>query len=265
MNGYFLFFRCQDMRLGKADALLPEENEKLEAHMKSRTYTGELCLPNFKQGDDLAECQRAAGDNAQALRKYALQLKEAADLCEELAAICKKHRLVIEGDTHTISVTGPWKVMHELIDSGMIDPGPEDEDDDDVGEAGDGDEPHQATDSGQEDQARAVDEAADPQGAASTVWRPLGKVTIDTARLLLIDPCNFVDSADQAIIPNGEMAVQQIAIPGGDLSAVVVETGLGDGRYRVEGRYAESPFGRRLAEIRVRFMDEDGDWLGGDE
>jgi len=90
-------------------------------------------------------------------------------------------------------------------------------------------------------------------------WQPLGAVTIDTGRLLLVDPVHQgrVDAgADDG----------QITIPGGDLSAVQVPTGIGDGRYQVEGRVIESPvFGQRLAEIRVRFLDEGGNWLGGDE
>jgi hypothetical protein len=90
-----------------------------------------------------------------------------------------------------------------------------------------------------------------------TGWKTLGFVTIDTARLLLVDPTHAGPDA-------WGVAAQQVAIPGGDYSAVVTETGLGDGRYRVEGRYAGSPFGRRLAEIRVRFLDEGGNWLGAD-
>jgi hypothetical protein len=89
-------------------------------------------------------------------------------------------------------------------------------------------------------------------------WLPIGSVTIDTARLLLLDPIH------QGRV-NADAADGQIAIPGGDFSAVQVPTGIGDGRYRVEGRVIESPmFGRRLAEIRVRFLDEDGNWLGAD-
>jgi hypothetical protein len=91
----------------------------------------------------------------------------------------------------------------------------------------------------------------------SSPWKLLGFITIDTARLLLIDPMHvdFEAGGDEA---------QQIAIPGGDFSAVAVGTGMGDGRYRVEGRYADSPFGRRLAEIRVRFLDKYGNWMGAD-
>jgi hypothetical protein len=89
-------------------------------------------------------------------------------------------------------------------------------------------------------------------------WKPLGSVTIDSGRLLLLDPVH------QGRV---EMGAEdgQIAIPGGDLSAVQVPTGIGDGRYWVDGRFIDSPiFGERLAEIRVRFLDEFGNWLGAD-
>ena len=97
----------------------------------------------------------------------------------------------------------------------------------------------------------------DPAEPSDDGWQRLGAVTIDTGRLLLVDPVHHgrVDDAEDG----------QIAIPGGDLSAVQVPTGIGDGRYRVEGRFKVSPlFGRRLAEIRVRFLDQYGNWLGGD-
>ncbi len=88
-------------------------------------------------------------------------------------------------------------------------------------------------------------------------WQVLGTVTIDTARLLLIDPIH--ENAEFSDLEEG-----QITLPGGDYQALVVRTGLGDGRYRVEGRYAETRFGRRLAEIRIRFVGVDGEWLGAD-
>jgi len=89
-------------------------------------------------------------------------------------------------------------------------------------------------------------------------WIPLGSVTIDTARLLLLDPIH------QGRV-DAEAKDGQIAVHGGDYTAVQVPTGIGDGRYRVEGRVLNSPiFGQRLAEIRVRFLDEHGNWLGAD-
>jgi hypothetical protein len=91
-----------------------------------------------------------------------------------------------------------------------------------------------------------------------TQWNPLGYVTIDTARLLLVDPMH-VGGVDANTVE-----AKQIGIPGGDFSAVVVPTGLGDGRYPVEGRYADSVFGRRLAEVRIRFLDDEGNRLGAD-
>jgi hypothetical protein len=92
----------------------------------------------------------------------------------------------------------------------------------------------------------------------STKWNHLGFVTIDTARLLLVDPMH-VDGVDA-----NDVEGKQIDIPGGDFSAVVVPTGMGDGRYPVEGRYDDCAFGRRLAEVRIRFLDDDGNWLGAD-
>jgi hypothetical protein len=98
----------------------------------------------------------------------------------------------------------------------------------------------------------------DAEESKSAEWEPLGFVTIDTARMLLVDPVHTQQRFQDA----GE---EQIAIPGGDFSAVQVGTGIGDGRYRVEGRFMDSVFGRRLGEIRVRFLDERGSWLGSDE
>jgi hypothetical protein len=86
-------------------------------------------------------------------------------------------------------------------------------------------------------------------------WQPLGFVTIDTARLLLVDPVHTQERFHEG----------QLAIPGGDYSAVQVSTGIGDGRYLVEGRLVDGVFGRRLGEIRVRFLDEHGNWLGADQ
>lgn len=98
------------------------------------------------------------------------------------------------------------------------------------------------------------DSADDPEDD----WHHLGFVTIDSATLLLVDPVH------QGRVDLGAED-GQIAIPGGDFSAVQVPTGIGDGRYQVEGRVIDSPiFGRRVAEIRVQFLDEIGNWLGGD-
>lgn len=98
----------------------------------------------------------------------------------------------------------------------------------------------------------------DPADLPDSGWHHVGSVTIDTGRLLLLDPVH------QGRVDPGA-GDGQIAIPGGDLSAVQVPTGIGDGRYRVEARGIDSPiFGKRIAEIRVRFLDEEGNWLGGD-
>ena len=91
-------------------------------------------------------------------------------------------------------------------------------------------------------------------------WQVLGSVTIDTGTLLLIDEVHH----DADVTQMGESDCAQVPIPGGDFSAVAVATGMGDGRYPVEGRFADCPLGRRIAEIRVRFFDDEGNYLGGD-
>ena len=92
-------------------------------------------------------------------------------------------------------------------------------------------------------------------------WQVLGRVTIDTGTLLLIDPVH--NGADVGKLCESDHA--QVSIPGGDFSAVLVGAGMGDGRYSAEGRSVECPFGRRIAEIRVRFLNDDGDYLGGNK
>jgi hypothetical protein len=92
-------------------------------------------------------------------------------------------------------------------------------------------------------------------------WQVLGKITIDTGTLLLIDPVH--NGADVGKLVGADFA--QVSISGGDFSAVVVGTGMGDGRYAVEGRYVACPFGPRVAEIWLRFLDDDGGYLGADE
>jgi hypothetical protein len=68
------------------------------------------------------------------------------------------------------------------------------------------------------------------------VWHTIGNVVIDTATLMVCDPCN----ADE-----GE---------GSDL-AVFVDTGLGDGNYPVSVRYEDvQGFGKRVAEVRITFL-----------
>lgn len=92
-------------------------------------------------------------------------------------------------------------------------------------------------------------------------WQVLGHVTIDSATLLLIDPMHDRTSIDDLV----ESDHKQIAVPGGNFSAMLIRTGMGDGRFTVEGRFADCLFGRRIAEIRMRFLDDDGTFLGWDD
>ena len=66
---------------------------------------------------------------------------------------------------------------------------------------------------------------------ADSNWQVLGQITIDTGTLLLIDPVH--NGADVGELVGADFA--QVPIPGGDFSAVVVGTGMGDGRMRLKG------------------------------
>ena len=93
--------------------------------------------------------------------------------------------------------------------------------------------------------------AAKSRKKADSEWEQIGLVTIDTASILLIDPCH----ADKFCIPmsheNGEVVLDDAK-----RTAVITSTGWGDGKYLVEGRYQKDT--GRLAEIRVVFLDEEG-------
>ncbi len=83
-------------------------------------------------------------------------------------------------------------------------------------------------------------------------WQPIDCVFIDTAQLSLVDLMHTgLDTPD---FTDQEIAVDK------DVTGVVVTTGMGDGNYLVEGRYFKpnAVLGPRLAEIRVRFLDEEG-------
>ena len=118
---------------------------------------------------------------------------------------------------------------------------------------------HLARLEGTEVAGHSADKAAKPDPGGRE-WQVLGRVTIDTATLLLVDPIHA--GADVGEL--GETDHTQVSVPGGDFSAVLVGTGMGDGWYPVEGRYADCPFGRRIAEIRVRFLGDAREYLGGD-
>jgi hypothetical protein len=93
-------------------------------------------------------------------------------------------------------------------------------------------------------------------------WRMLGWVTIDAGTLLLIDPVR--GTADVGEL-GAHRSAAQVPIAGDDFSALLLSTGMADGRYMVEGRFANSLFGWRITEIRVRFPDDKGNYLGGDK
>jgi hypothetical protein len=78
-------------------------------------------------------------------------------------------------------------------------------------------------------------------------WRTLGRVTIDTGRLLLIDPIHVGGDWDMPVD-------SEFPLPWEKAVAVSTSTGMGDGLYTVQGRYCRE----WLAEIRIVFIDDEG-------
>lgn len=89
----------------------------------------ELQLPIYKMGDDLAEHLQEEKDTPSALLAYAESLKAAARMVESLAQHAEWLK-VEQADTHLILVSGPRLVVQALIDSGLLAPEQDTEDED---------------------------------------------------------------------------------------------------------------------------------------
>lgn len=84
-------------------------------HYLIRRY--DLHLPVFKQGDDLAAHLREGLDSKAALEALAHRYEVAAERCRGLAAVAGECAEVsVEGDTHVITVVGPFERLDALAD-----------------------------------------------------------------------------------------------------------------------------------------------------
>ncbi len=94
-------------------------------------------------------------------------------------------------------------------------------------------------------------------------WEQVGFCAVDAGCLLLIDPCYAWQSTEperyEAEVCDDWQDTKQLAFPAGHAGmGVLISTGLGDGSYPVEVRYEDvEGFGRRVAEVRIRFLSED--------
>ena len=96
----------------------------------------------------------------------------------------------------------------------------------------------------------------------SRKWRTIGEVCVDTGHIVICDPCNVEDASGRWM--DSDLDLNDCAkkdIRAWELTndhdcpiAAVVQTGLGDGVYEVEARYETSEWGKRIAEIRIKFL-----------
>jgi hypothetical protein len=92
-------------------------------------------------------------------------------------------------------------------------------------------------------------------------WRTIGEVCVDSGHLVICDPCRAQETsnrwADTDLNECAKNGVKAWELTNDDYYpiAVAVQTGLGDGIYKVEARYETDPvFGKRCAEIRIKFL-----------
>jgi hypothetical protein len=98
----------------------------------------------------------------------------------------------------------------------------------------------------------------------STEWQRIGEVSVDSGRLVLVDPMNLDDAShhEDAVrsrlededSDSASMSYELVTNEPGVAVALVLSTGLGDGLYPVEARFEEAAGTVRIAEVRVRFM-----------
>ncbi len=100
--------------------------------------------------------------------------------------------------------------------------------------------------------------------ADSNDWVQVGLVGIESGTCLIVDPTYHRDGfygveeveAVTLEVVGSPARVGTLKLPDGMIVGTAVATGFGDGEYPVEVRYADTRWGRRVAEVRVRFLDE---------
>lgn len=81
----------------------------------------EICLPVFKQGDDLAYAlDKYDGDVVRGLLNQARSYYKAGEALVAVAAHPRAAELTITADTHSIDVEGPQELLDELVARGLV-------------------------------------------------------------------------------------------------------------------------------------------------
>ena len=85
-------------------------------------------------------------------------------------------------------------------------------------------------------------------------WQKAGELVIDSAEMVLMDRWLLEEVPDYIDNPDEERLdyVPIVNDLGIELGAIL-RTGVGDGTYPIEVRYEDTPFGGRIAEVRIRF------------
>ena len=85
-------------------------------------------------------------------------------------------------------------------------------------------------------------------------WQTAGELVIDSAEMVLMDRWLLEEVPDYIDVPDEEQLDYAPIVNdlGVELGAIL-RTGIGDGTYPIEVRFEDTPFGRRIVEVRIRF------------
>jgi len=75
----------------------------------------EVCLPYYKQGDDLAHCLEGATPY-EALLKHADMMNDTKNILLQIAEVIKEDNIEIEADTHHIGLTVSEAIANLLVE-----------------------------------------------------------------------------------------------------------------------------------------------------
>jgi len=81
----------------------------------------EICLPVYKQGDDLASAiKEGGGDIIRGMRLQAGHYESASSILSTLSSHSRIHELEINASSHCITVEGPEDLLVELAEQKLI-------------------------------------------------------------------------------------------------------------------------------------------------
>jgi hypothetical protein len=85
-------------------------------------------------------------------------------------------------------------------------------------------------------------------------WESLGQLLIDHGEMVLMDRSYLHEVPDPDDEGDESLLFVPVVNDFGIELGMVMSTGIGDGVYPIEARFEDTAFGRKIAEVRIRFL-----------